>query len=176
MSFSSTSASGAGTGIASLRDITNGSARSRAENFASYSTNTNHPATTSEGIENQDKSKMASDEDYASFLDRANEDPNKGVAKTQSSGKIQLKAVDHGVKVPAGLKDATKDAFYVSDADEPFEPVVLKHSGKSLPDEGSFIFVFQIRALFVVGMMLIYGICRVVCEVGQSSKPQGRGC
>jgi hypothetical protein len=79
---------------------------------------------------------MASDEDYAAFLDKANEDPNKGIAKTQSSGKIQLKAVDHGVEIPASLKKATEDAFYISDADEPFEPVCLKHSGKSLPDEG----------------------------------------
>ena len=79
---------------------------------------------------------MASDEDYSAFLDKANEDPSKGVAKTQGSGKIQLKAVDSGVEVPAALKKATKDAIYVSDADEPFEPVCLKHSGKTLPSEG----------------------------------------
>lgn len=109
----------------------------------SNSTNTNQSPTTEvtegTGTRLENKDKMASDEDYASFLDKANEDPNKGAAKTQSSGKIQLKAVDQGVTVPAGLKKATKDAFYVSDADEPFEPVVLKHSGKSLPDEGVFL-------------------------------------
>lgn len=82
---------------------------------------------------------MASDEDYSAFLDKANEDPNNGTAKTQSSsGKVQLKAVDQGANVPAVLKKATKDAFYVSDADEPFEPVCLKLAkGKSLPDEGT---------------------------------------
>ena len=130
------------SGTGNLRDIISTSASTRAENFASYSTNPNpstEPTNTSEGIE-QDKGKMASDEDYASFLDKANEDPNKGVAKTQSSGKIQLKAIDHGLKVPAALKEATSEAFYVSDADEPFEPVVLKFGGKSLPDESKFLF------------------------------------
>ena len=137
MSLSSTSLARGGVGIGSLRaPVTS----TRAENFASYSADSNQNPTTqvtevtNTGIENTDK--MASDEDYAAFLDKANEDPNKGVAKAQSSSKIQLKAVDHGVEVPAALKKATKDAFYVSDADEPFEPVCLKYSGKSLPDEG----------------------------------------
>lgn len=89
-------------------------------------------------------SNMASDEDYASFLEKANQDPNEGVSKTQgaSSGKVELKAVDKGAKVPKCLKDVTEsgDAFYVSDADEPFEAVVLKLAGggKGLPDEGMF--------------------------------------
>ena len=85
------------------------------------------------------KDKMASDEDYAAFLDKANEDPNEGVTKTHSSGKIELKTVDDGVEIPAALKKAAKDTFYVSDADEPFEPVCLKLGGKgksTLPDEG----------------------------------------
>jgi hypothetical protein len=81
---------------------------------------------------------MASDEDYSAFLDKANEDPNEGVRKTQSSGKVGLKAVDQGVEIPASLKEALKDAFYVSDADEQFEPVGLKIKGKGLPDEGLF--------------------------------------
>jgi len=84
------------------------------------------------------KPAMASDEDYAAFLDKANADPNEGVSKTQSSGKVELKAVDQGVSIPAALKKVTKDAFYVSDSDEPFEPVGLKLSGKTLPDEASF--------------------------------------
>ena len=81
---------------------------------------------------------MASDEDYAAFLDKANQDPSATVGKTQGAGKgkVELKAVDKGASVPQVLKKATKDAFYVSDADEPFVPVCLKFSGKSLPDEG----------------------------------------
>jgi hypothetical protein len=138
----------------------------KAEKLA-YSTNTNpdrdSPAngtdlTTTgggiEGIEDTEKDKMASDEDYTAFLDKANEDPNKGVAKSQTSGKIQLKAVDHGVEVPAGLKKATKDAFYISDADEPFEPVCLKHKGKTLPDEGRPSLPFQFHSFPFVSLLL----------------------
>lgn len=81
--------------------------------------------------------KMASDEDYAAFLDKANQDPNEGVSKTQS-GKLELKSVDEGAEIPKVLKDATADAFYISDADEPFVPVSLKFGGKSLPNEKEF--------------------------------------
>ncbi|KAK8087070.1 ribosomal protein L3 [Apiospora phragmitis] len=84
---------------------------------------------------------MASDEDYMAFLDKANKDPNEGYAKPASSGgaKLEFKTTDDGVQVPAALKEATQDAFYVSDADEPFVPVALKwdEGGKGLPDEGT---------------------------------------
>jgi len=111
--------------------------------FYSNSTSTSTPAATStsntpivnkEGGEGDKEDDMASDEDYASFLDKANEDPSAGTAKSQDKGKVELKAVD--TDVPAPLTKATKDAFYVSDADEPFEPVALKFSGKTLPTEG----------------------------------------
>ncbi|KAB5586014.1 hypothetical protein GE09DRAFT_1072918 [Coniochaeta sp. 2T2.1] len=82
---------------------------------------------------------MASDEEYMNFLDKANEDPSKGVAKSQSHGLAQakFKTTDAGVEIPAALKEVTKDAFYVSDADEPFVPVALSwdEAGKGLPDE-----------------------------------------
>lgn len=77
--------------------------------------------------------KMASDEDYMAFLNKANQDP--GAVSTQETGKVKTKTVDQGSEVPKGIKAACKDAFYVSDADEPFEEVSLKHEGK-LPDEG----------------------------------------
>ena len=145
MSAFPTSLSGVESG--GLRDLCSIGGRRSAEALVPYSTTapitqsasvakaTTTDTTTSEGVESTEKGTMASDEDYASFLDKANEDPNKGVAKTKTSGKIQLKAVDQGVKIPAALKEATNDAFYVSDADEPFEPVVLK-GVKGLPDEG----------------------------------------
>ena len=95
-----------------------------------------------EGLAGVYLSRMASDEDYMAFLDKANKDPNEGVAKTQSKGKVELKAVDSGVRVPAGLKKATSDAFYISDADEPFVPVCLKFDGKKLPDEGQLLLPF----------------------------------
>ncbi|KAI0555967.1 hypothetical protein F4679DRAFT_520529 [Xylaria curta] len=84
--------------------------------------------------------KMASDEDYMAFLDKANKDPNEGQAKSQSKGKEGFKATDDGAQIPAAIQNATKDAFYVSDADEPFVPVYLAwdEGGKGLPDEEEF--------------------------------------
>ncbi|KAI1846521.1 hypothetical protein JX265_004955 [Neoarthrinium moseri] len=81
---------------------------------------------------------MASDEDYMAFLDKANKDPSEGYAK--SASKQDFKATDAGVQVPAVLKSAVKDAFYTSDADEPFVPVCLNwdEGGKGLPDEEEF--------------------------------------
>ncbi|KAF4631931.1 hypothetical protein G7Y89_g6197 [Cudoniella acicularis] len=105
-----------------------------ASNTANQTTN----STTTREVQKEGADKMASDEDYAAFLEKANQDPNEGVAKNQSKGKVELKAVDSGVEIPAVLKKATEDAFYISDADEPFVPVCLKHSGKSLPDEAAF--------------------------------------
>jgi hypothetical protein len=77
---------------------------------------------------------MATDEEYMDFLDKANQDPSAGTAKSQSKGKVEFKATD--TDVPAPLTTVTKDAFYTSDADEPFVPVALKFAGKTLPDEG----------------------------------------
>ncbi|KAI2471731.1 hypothetical protein F4781DRAFT_420412 [Annulohypoxylon bovei var. microspora] len=83
---------------------------------------------------------MASDGDYMAFLDKANEDPSKGYAKPRSSSKQDFKATDDGARIPAAIQEATKDSFYVSDADEPFVPVYLAwdESGKGLPDEEEF--------------------------------------
>ena len=80
---------------------------------------------------------MASDEDYMAFLDKANQDPMEGYAKT-SAAKKGFKTVDDGEKVPKALVDVTKGKFYISDADEPFVPVCLRwdEGGKGLPDEG----------------------------------------
>ncbi|KAI4593204.1 hypothetical protein KJ359_009932 [Pestalotiopsis sp. 9143b] len=84
---------------------------------------------------------MASDEDYMAFLNKANQDPSEGQAvKSASSAKQTYKTTDSGAQVPAVLKSAVKDAFYTSDADEPFEPVCLNwdEGGKGLPDEEEF--------------------------------------
>ncbi|KAH8811836.1 hypothetical protein F5884DRAFT_750184 [Xylogone sp. PMI_703] len=84
--------------------------------------------------------KMASDEDYAAFLEKANQDPNEGIANTSGSNKLEFKAVSTGVKVPDVLSKATQDAFYISDSDEEFVPVCLKlpKGKKGLPDEVAF--------------------------------------
>merc|ERR1712093_521885 len=88
--------------------------------------------------------KMATDEDYMSFLDKANKDPSEGTAKTQGSangnGKMEFKATEKGVKVPEVIEEVLGkgEAFYTSDADEPFVGVALKLEGKGLPDEATF--------------------------------------
>ncbi|OTB14697.1 hypothetical protein K445DRAFT_318594 [Daldinia sp. EC12] len=84
--------------------------------------------------------RMASDDDYMAFLNKANENPSEGHNKAQSASKQEFKATDDGAQIPAIIQEATKDAFYVSDADEPFVPVYLAwdESGKGLPDEEEF--------------------------------------
>lgn len=83
---------------------------------------------------------MATDSEYMDFLNKANEDPNQGSVSAQGqqgTSKKELKAADHGAEIPQPLVAATQDAFYVSDADEPFVPVSLAwEKGEGLPDEG----------------------------------------
>lgn len=95
---------------------------------------------------------MATDDEYMDFLNKANEDPGQGSASTQAQGghaKKELKAADHGADIPQPLVKATKDAFYMSDSDEPFVPVSLAwQKGEGLPDEGtSFTFLSQVSRL-----------------------------
>ncbi|POS70583.1 hypothetical protein DHEL01_v211025 [Diaporthe helianthi] len=82
---------------------------------------------------------MANDDEYMDFLNKANEDPGQGSASAQAQGgqaKKELKAADHGADIPQPLVKATKDAFYMSDSDEPFVPVSLAwEKGEGLPDE-----------------------------------------
>lgn len=82
---------------------------------------------------------MASDDAYAAFLDKANEDPNAGrSAPSHQDSKAALNTSSaHAKQVPKRLVAAAKDQFYVSDADEPFLPVCFD-LGKvqRLPNEG----------------------------------------
>lgn len=73
--------------------------------------------------------KMASDEDYAAFLDKANQDT--GGATTQSK-QYGTKSVN--TAVPKALEQV--EEYYTSDADEPFEPVSLTYSGKDSVSAG----------------------------------------
>ncbi|KAM0258283.1 hypothetical protein ACHAQJ_003925 [Trichoderma viride] len=83
---------------------------------------------------------MASDEDYMAFLNKANQDADEGkAATTQSSGQRAFKTADEGSELPKSIANACKDAFYVSEADEPFKGVSLKWKGEGgLPDEVEF--------------------------------------
>lgn len=91
---------------------------------------------------------MASDEDYMAFLNKANQDAEEGHAaaaassSSQSAGQRTFKTTDEGSVLPKSIANVLKDAFYVSEADEPFKGVSLKWKGEGgLPDEGS---LFQV--------------------------------
>ena len=125
---------------------------------------------------------MASDDDYAAFLERANEDPAKGTssaagAAASSSGKKAggFRTTEAGVDVPPPLVRACRDAFYVSDADEPFQAVALgwDEGGKGLPDPGEF---FAFGVLSFGGLANVF-VRRGVCGVDWALGPEecGRG-
>ncbi|GAB7352799.1 hypothetical protein MBLNU459_g3418t1 [Dothideomycetes sp. NU459] len=76
---------------------------------------------------------MSSDQDYASFLDKANQDTGASKTSNKDDKFARTKAVD--TTIPGSLKGL--DAFYMSDSDEPFEPVALKSKSSSL-DKASF--------------------------------------
>ncbi|KAG6036070.1 hypothetical protein E4U41_005771 [Claviceps citrina] len=92
---------------------------------------------------------MASDEDYMCFLDKANQDLSDGRAlatqqqqqqeeEAQSRGKAVFKTVDEGTQAPRVVREACRDAVFVTDADEPFHEVSLTWDGNGLPDEAEF--------------------------------------
>ncbi|KAL5340704.1 hypothetical protein BJX70DRAFT_92334 [Aspergillus crustosus] len=74
-------------------------------------------------------SRAMSDDAYASFLDKANADLDSGRSQetTQKSSSTRTETFVVNVKVPTPLTSV--DAYYISDADEPFEPVALKWEG-----------------------------------------------
>jgi hypothetical protein len=82
-----------------------------------------------------------SDDAYTSFLDKANSDLNAG--RSQQGGSTartaRTETVDTNVKVPAPLHSV--DTYYISDTDEPFEPVTFKwdRASKGIwPSAGTF--------------------------------------
>lgn len=85
---------------------------------------------------------MSSDDAYMSFLNKANADLDAGRQQpaTQSS-RPHTKAVDADEQIPAPL--TAVESYYVSETDEPFEPVVLRWGearGGVWPDHGTFFF------------------------------------
>lgn len=78
------------------------------------------------------------------FLNKANQDADEGrAAAAQSSGgaaqQRTFKTADEGSELPKSIAEVCRDAFYVSEADEPFKGVSLKWKGEGgLPDEGQF--------------------------------------
>lgn len=97
---------------------------------------------------------MSSDTAYTSFLDQANQDT--GASATTSSKKSYgTKSVD--TAVPAALQAV--EEYYVSDADEPFEPVSLKFGGKNVGAGMCF-------CTFGLDRMYTQLCCVVLCEWG----------
>lgn len=89
--------------------------------------------------------KMASDEDYMAFLNKANQDADEGRAaqaaqSSRGGGAGQqraFKTTDEGSELPKSIAEVIRDAVYVSEADEPFKGVSLRWKGEGgLPDEG----------------------------------------
>lgn len=74
---------------------------------------------------------MTSDANYMSFLDKANQDVSGGQPVN-----IKTQTVHSSISVPEVLKSVGRD--YVSDADEPFEPVALEWGGE-WPGAGMFL-------------------------------------
>ncbi|KAL8811812.1 MAG: hypothetical protein Q9200_001510 [Gallowayella weberi] len=76
---------------------------------------------------------MSSDDAYSSFLDQANQDT--GASKRSASAKIaSTKAID--TEVPVELQNV--EQYYISEADEPFEPVSLQWNSNNMPSENEF--------------------------------------
>jgi hypothetical protein len=71
---------------------------------------------------------MSSDADYASFLDKANQETGAVEQQTSAKKSYGTKSVD--TAVPKALEQV--EEYYISDADEPFEPVALRYDGSSV--------------------------------------------
>jgi hypothetical protein len=72
---------------------------------------------------------MSSDADYAAFLDKANQDTDSAETKDASQKKSYgTKSVN--TAVPKVLEQV--EEYYISDSDEPFEPVALEFEGASV--------------------------------------------
>lgn len=79
-----------------------------------------------------------SDSNYLSFLEKANADhtgQTQTASQSQSQSQNLTKTLDTNAQIPTSLTSI--DAFYTSDTDEPFEPVVLRWDGGVLPDSGT---------------------------------------
>ncbi|KAF9698432.1 hypothetical protein EKO04_003685 [Ascochyta lentis] len=75
---------------------------------------------------------MSSDADYAAFLDKANQDVAPAEQQDLSKKGYGTKSVN--TAVPKALESV--EEYYVSDADEPFEPVALEFSGDDITAGG----------------------------------------
>ena len=68
---------------------------------------------------------MSSDAEYAAFLEKANEGAQPAAQQDAGMKSYGTKSVN--TAVPKALESV--EEYYVSDADEPFEPVALEYDG-----------------------------------------------
>jgi len=73
------------------------------------------------------KPPIMSDDAYMSFLDKANADLNAGLKTQQGTEPNGTETVDATTQIPTPLQSV--DSYYISDTDEPFEPVSLFWKG-----------------------------------------------
>jgi hypothetical protein len=104
---------------------------------------------------------MSSDDAYMSFLDKANADVS-GSAPQQGANTVKTETVHSSLSVPKPLQSV--DAYYISDTDEPFEPVALKWDGAAQgawPSAGMFLLLFCFHFYFLVSFIfhiLLHGL------------------
>ncbi|EPE07408.1 hypothetical protein F503_08059 [Ophiostoma piceae UAMH 11346] len=101
-----------------------------------YLANTPQPTLYTSRLFSSTPNSMSSDDAYAAFLDKANQDVGSDAPASTSSNKA---SVNHQQDVPKVLVSAAQDQFYVSDADEPFVAVAVPLKGEKLPTEDDFI-------------------------------------
>ncbi|KAE8144653.1 hypothetical protein BDV25DRAFT_145409 [Aspergillus avenaceus] len=81
-----------------------------------------------------------SDDAYMAFLDKASADLKEARSRLPpDADEVRTETVEIGVRIPAPL--ASINSFYISETDEPFEPVTLRWEGASkgvFPDPSHF--------------------------------------
>jgi hypothetical protein len=110
---------------------------------------------------------MSSDQEYANFLEKANQDTGSSSNEVKTSGFAQTKAVDSAV--PASLKSV--DAFYQSDTDEPFEPVALKYGKQGSISQGQ----IMSRSKLKQALMSHRQVCRPDQSLWRGGRDQHQG-
>lgn len=79
---------------------------------------------------------MASDEAYASFLEKANQPTGANTSTSKSHNQDEQAVTSQSSNVPAVLRSL--DMTFTSESDEPFEPFTTPYSSSSLPSASEF--------------------------------------
>ncbi|KAI9677721.1 MAG: hypothetical protein M1829_002493 [Trizodia sp. TS-e1964] len=82
---------------------------------------------------------MSSDEAYAAFLNQANQASSSSASTTAASFPSAAPSAHSITNAPIPTELRHVDAYYTSEADEPFEPVSLRWAGGTLPSETEFL-------------------------------------